>query len=374
MQDQEPMGVRCLMKPAQPKSKWSKGRIIVFAFLGLFLCSILVFGGALALKIHGVREGSVAIVTRPGNQSGLSASPSGPANATEVTETTLPPIEQTPSDIDVDYNPDVKDPSIDPIYEKSPTSPDIVNIILLGSDARPDEKIGRSDLIMLLSYNRKQGSVKLVSIMRDAWVRIEGHDWNRINAAYVFGGVGLAINTVNDNFGLDIQNYVAIRFDQFILIVDQMGGVSLDLTKAEIEYINSVNPETKLDTQAGLKLLNGAQTLTHCRNRKVGNGDFDRTRRQRSTMLAILTKLKRQNKPATLARLVNFALKNVNSNMKATELFNFAIEALENDNLKIDDARIPFDKTWHYANEDGRSVVAIDIAKNKTLLNTFLYG
>lgn len=282
-------------------------------------------------------------------------------------------IDGMPVDIDVDYDVNVSDLSNEPIYKVVPVDANTVNIILLSSDARPGEKGGRSDSIMLMSYNRKMGTVKLTSFMRDTWVRIEGHGWNRINAAYSFGGVGLSVNTVNDNFGLDIQNYVTIRFEQFISIVDQLGGVSLKLSKAEIEYINRANPSTPLSTIAGIKQLNGAQALSHCRNRSVGNGDFDRTRRQRETMVAILQKMKQQRDPVKITKLVTFALDQITTNMKPNEIFTLVLEVLGNSKLSLDDARVPFDKSWHYANEGGRSVIAIDLDKNRSLLHKFLY-
>lgn len=287
--------------------------------------------------------------------------------------TPLPVIAGTPSDIDIDYDVPVENPKKDPIYEASPADRNVINIVLLSSDARPGEKVGRSDSIMILSYNRKTTTLRMVSVMRDTWVSIEGHDWNRINAAFSYGGIGLSVNTLNDSFGLDIQNYAMIRFEQFITVVDQMGGVPVSLSTAEIEYINLAYSGSDLGTAPGYKQLNGAQALIHCRNRKVGNGDFDRTRRQRNTMLAILYKMRQQHNPVTLTRLVNYALGQINTNMKASEILALSLEALNADNLTFREARVPFDNTWHYASENGRSVIAIDIAKNRERLHAFLY-
>jgi len=350
--------------------KTNKSRAPKAVLIALAVVLILGVGvtGAVALKLQSLTKGSVAIATRPSEPT------SSAVPTTSATETQLPTIDGTPADIDVDYDVDVIDPANEPIYQVVPIDANTINIILLSSDARPGEKGGRSDSMMLMSYNRKMGAIKLTSFMRDSWVRIEGHGWNRINAAYSFGGIGLAVNTVNENFDLDVQNYVTIRFEQFISIVDQMGGVSLKLSKAEIDYINRANPSTPMDPVAGVKLLNGAQTLTHCRNRSVGNGDFDRTRRQRDTMVAILQKMKQQRDPVKITKLLTVALDQITTNMKANEIFTLVREALGNSKLSFDEARVPFDKTWHYANEGGRSVIAIDLVKNKTLLNQFLYG
>ena len=91
---------------------------------------------------------------------------------------------------------------------------------------------------MILSYNRKLRTAKLVSLLRDTWIYIPDRDtWNRINTAYFFGGVGLAINTVNSNFGMDIQYYVKVDFESLKEIVDTVGGIDVYLTEREVEYI-----------------------------------------------------------------------------------------------------------------------------------------
>lgn len=355
------------MKSKRQVSKSKRLRKTLFISLGVVIAVGLLVSGVVALKLKSLTKDTVAIVTRPSE----SQSPTG--IATEPSQSPLPSIDGIPDDIDVDYDVEVDNPVEAPIYEAPPTDPNIINVLMLSSDARPGEKNGRSDSMMLLSYNRKSGALKLVSFLRDTWVRIDGHGWNRINAAFAFGGIGLSVNTVNENFNLDIQNYVTIRFEQFITIVDQIGGISLKLTKSEIEYINRANPSKPLSTNAGVKLLNGAQALTHSRNRSVGNGDFDRTRRQRDTMNAVLQKMKQQRDPVKITKIINSALKNVSTNMKSNDIIELAIEALGNKDLSLAQTRVPFDKTWHYANESGRSVIAIDLAENRRLLHQFLY-
>lgn len=329
----------------------------------MILSTFLIIAGLFIVKLYSMTSNAIPIVTQPTGQ-----------DTTPAVETTLETIEGTPTDIDTDYTIDVDDPDKDPIYKVVPINEKIINIVLIGYDARPNESGGRSDSLMLVSYDRDQGSIKLTSFMRDTWVRIQGHDWNRINAAYSFGGVGLAVNTLNDNFNLDVQNYITIRFEQFISVVDLLGGIKINLTTDEIAFINAYNPDTKLDTSPGIKILNGQQTLAHCRNRKVGNGDFDRTRRQREVMLIILQTMKQQRDPITLSKLISSVLNNVQTNMAPNKLFTLALEALGANQLKLEQARVPFDKTWHYANESGRSVIAIDLADNVTKLHDFIYG
>lgn len=112
--------------------------------------------------------------------------------------------------------------------------------------------------MMILSYNRKLRTAKLVSLLRDTWIYIPNRDtWNRINTAYFFGGVGLAINTVNSNFGMDIQYYVKVDFESLKEIVDTVGGIDVYLTEREVEYINNSAENDVLPVKEGWQHLNG---------------------------------------------------------------------------------------------------------------------
>ncbi len=325
----------------------------------IILVAIAVVIGLVAYKASTIHQGAVPIVTAPSTE--LTISP---------TETTLETLAETPTDIDVDYIEIVDEPTIVPIYKVEPIDPNIVNIMLVGYDARPGETIGRSDTMMIASYNRTTQAVKLISLMRDSWVPIEGHDWNRLNAAYAYGGVGLLINTVNNVFDLDIQGYAIVRFEQLIEMVDDLGGIDIPLTAAEIAYINKSSPDNPLTSSAGVKHLDGKQTLVHSRNRKVGDGDFSRTLRQRQVLLAMFEQLRSGYDVGILSDLID----NTRTNIGYDDILDMAIRTLDQGLQDMGTARMPFDQTWAYANKDGRSVLAIDLDLNRDLLHQLIYG
>lgn len=286
----------------------------------------------------------------------------------------LDPIEGTPVDIDEDFYYEVETPQEEAIYKEVPIDENVFNILMVGSDARPDEGgRGRSDSMMLISYNRENQDIKITSFMRDTWVAIPNREWNRINAAYAFGGIGLAVNTVNVNFDLDVQNYAIIEFEGLKNIVDELGGIELSLTTSEIQRINAAHPEDKLPVKEGTYELNGAQTLTHARNRKTGDGDFGRTRRQRDVMMSILGKMKSSLNPLKLTGFLTETLKHVDTNIKPDTIFTLGLEVLRAGQSKVTQARIPFDETWQYADKNGRSVITIDLEENRERLHEFLY-
>ena len=285
----------------------------------------------------------------------------------------LDPIDGTPSDIGEDYYYEVEDPNDEAIYKQIPIDEDVFNILMVGSDVRPDEGTGRSDSMMLISYNRENHDMKIISFMRDTWVAIPNREWNRINAAYAFGGIGLAVNTVNENFDLDIQNYAIVEFEGLKYIVDSLDGIELTLDLEEIRKINESNPKDPIPLKAGRHKVNGAQALTHARNRKTGDGDFGRTRRQRDVMMSILSKMKSSLNPIKLTGFVTETLKYVDTNISPDTIFTLGLEILGAGTQKVTQARIPFDDTWSYADKNGRSVITIDLEKNRELLHDFLY-
>ena len=143
----------------------------------------------------------------------------------------------------------------------------------------------------------------MISILRDALVPIEGHGWNRINAAYSFDGVGLAVNTVNQVFDLDIQRFVVIDFNGVKDFVNKVGGVDIKLTQAEADYYNRTNlMYTKVS--AGKCHMNGHMALTYMRTRKL-DSDFGRTSRQRTLIEALANKILNEKNAAELYDLTD---------------------------------------------------------------------
>lgn len=263
------------------------------------------------------------------------------------------------------------------IYKEEKKEDEIINILLCGMDARRYDSKSRSDTIILASYNKTQHTVKLVSFMRDSWVYLPEKGWQRINTATVYGGVGLLVNTLNYNFGLDIQDYIQIKFDDFRTIIDILGGIEVELTSSEIRYINNKlhveDGDYKNDIKAepGLITLNGAQALWHCRNRTIGNSDFERTDRQREVLGIIINKALTLN-PGQATRMIFEMREHVNTNLDMETILSLASDALIHKRLSVDSSRIPFDNSFRFANKNGASVLELDFDKNIELLYDFL--
>ncbi len=168
------------------------------------------------------------------------------------------------------------------IKEEVTEIPTITNILLFGIDEKSGSEKGRSDSIMIASIDKKHSKIKLTSIMRDTYVDIPGHGMDKINHAFAFGGPELAIQTVNQNFDMNIREFATVDFEGLAHIIDTIGGVEIELKENEVSHV----PGSVVGTQ----ILDGKQALAYSRIRKTGNGDFERTERQRIVLEKILKK------------------------------------------------------------------------------------
>lgn len=165
----------------------------------------------------------------------------------------------------------------------------IMNVALFGIDSQNVENKGRSDAIMIASVNGKTGKIKLISIARDTYVDVPGYEKTKINHAYAYGGPELAIQTINENFDLDITDYVSVNFDSLADVIDEMGGIELEVTDAERQQINNYLLKGEKLQESGLVHLTGPQAVSYSRIRKI-DGDVMRGERQRKVLKCLFEK------------------------------------------------------------------------------------
>lgn len=259
-----------------------------------------------------------------------------------------------------------------PIYKVEQKDKNILNILVMGTDTRDvTSDRGRSDTMIIVSYNKETGAVKLISLLRDSLVPIEGHGWNRINTAYFFGGVGLALNTVNQLYNLDIQNFAVIDFNGTKNFIDYIGGVDVTLTEEEAELYSLYTGKT---ISAGLTHMDSELALTHMRNRTIGN-DFGRTKRQRDTITAVMRQIASKTSVTELYDIVDYAFSLVKTNIPASTLVSLGTSILSNaSNLQIESENVPFNDAYQFAWYNGMSIISYDISGAASRLNNFIYG
>ena len=259
-------------------------------------------------------------------------------------------------------------------FEGKEISEKAFNIMLVGVDSREEDFDGRTDSMILIHLNPETKKINTTSFLRDIYAEIPGRGGNRLNAAYVLGGPDLLLKTINRNFGIEIDKYVTLNFWLVIDILNDFGGVDIEITEKEIEVMNNYikehnkilgNPEgtdylTEEDT--GMCHLNGNQALSYARIRYIGT-DFARTGRQRQIISLCIDKLKHMNVKEMNEMLEKY-LPCVKTNLTEQDVTNLLFMALGIKDYTRESHVIPIDGTWKEAKIRGMSVLEIDFKAN----------
>lgn len=258
-------------------------------------------------------------------------------------------------------------------------SDEVINILLIGQDGREGQGRQRSDVMMLCTINKPMKTLTITSFMRDMYVQIPGYQDNRINVPYVLGGMELLDQTLETNFGVRVDGNVEVDFYGFIDIINLMGGVEMELTAAEARYMNlnvswDVNDGSSKNWNltAGVNHLTGSQALSYARMRYVGNGDYERTARQRRVLSALVEKAKELS-ISELNLLLKYALPMITTDMETSQIMNYALELFPLlPQLTITTNRIPVDGGYQDTYIREMAVLLPDLAANREALKEFM--
>ena len=256
----------------------------------------------------------------------------------------------------------------------------IVNIAFFGLDRRDKKEAGRSDSMMVLSIDEKNKKIKMSSVMRDTYVKIKDHGETKINHAYSYGGPQLAIRTLNENFNLDIKNYVAVDFFDLEKLIDSIGGVNVEVNQDEIKLINdymgevariekkSITPITK----PGSQTLSGLQAVAYSRIRYTAGGDFRRTERQRLVLTGMLTKVQSLGVtefPSVVSKLLPFT----ETSMNSMDIMKLGTKLITSNTTTLEQERFPVDGYCNGKTMSGVWYLVADMKATVEQLHKFIY-
>lgn len=255
------------------------------------------------------------------------------------------------------------------------------NVALFGVDSR-DGNLGegnRTDCIIVASLNNETKEIKMVSVYRDTLLDLSEGTYQKCNAAYSYGGPVLAINMLNMNLDLDIQDYVTVDFGAIADAIDLLGGVDIEVTEEELPYINQYIPETANSagksanylSSAGLQTLDGTQATTYARIRSTAGGDFTRTERQRLVIEKMFEKAKSADL-GTLNAIIDKVFPQVSTSFTLQEILTYATAYSEY--KLVGNMGFPQDNYMDLLSGLGSVVVPDDLVSNVTKLHEFLFG
>lgn len=256
------------------------------------------------------------------------------------------------------------------------TSKNVINVLLIGADSRKGTNTGNTDVMMLVSLNKKTKQIKLVSFMRDSYLYIEGKNnsyCTKLNAAFSMGGPETLMNTIENNYKIEIDNFVMVNFESFKSIIEAMDGITVDVKKYEANYANN---RYKLSMPYGDDVtLNGEEALAFCRIRGCdADGDISRTRRQRSVIDAMISRVKNAS-VSDLNNYLNALLPYIYTGFSKSEILSLGMKAITNGWAFYDrsELQIPTNDTCQ-SGSMGSWIWVVDYQQAAQILQNELYG
>lgn len=258
----------------------------------------------------------------------------------------------------------------------------ITNIALFGLDTREGDKQSHSDCMMIVTVDNTRGKIKLISLMRDSLVDIDGYGEDKLNAAYFRGGPSLAIRTINENFGTDIKDYVAVDFEQLVQIVDAIGGVDIDVQNDnELKELNRVIKDYGAERgkefsgveKTGLQTLDGVQALCYGRIRKGNTGDdWSRVERQSVVLNAMFAKISSMDANGLLG-IMNRLMPYVTTSLAPADVAPLIVGAIKNGVPAVEHVRFPLDGEWKYYGSSNEYIMYdVDVVADE--LHEYIYN
>lgn len=262
----------------------------------------------------------------------------------------------------------------------------VTNILLIGLD-KEKQGASRSDSIMIVSVNKNTGKITVTSVLRDTHLYVPGNGEAKVNASFAWGGATLLIQTLESSFGIKIDEYAAVNFDMFTALIDELGGIDIEITEREADYLNDGQDYKKSkrpdEFQSGESVhINGYQALWYSRIRYL-DSDFMRTHRQRKVIAAIVSNVKSKLTPTGIFSLIKTANKvapNIETTLSKSELISLLFDCaacLTKSDFNVENLivsqKIPFDDTWYYFTAWDGSSIGIDLEENARLLYSSIY-
>lgn len=249
-----------------------------------------------------------------------------------------------------------------------PHNPSVENILLLGIDDDGSDR-SRTDTMMILSWEKNEGQLRVISLMRDIYAEIPGYKSYKLNTAYYLGGIQTAKDTVSGMFDIPIHHYAMIDFESFESIVDLAfpKGVEIHVQKEMTESIG-------VTLTPGMKKLNGQELLGYARFRADTEGDFGRVKRQQEVIAALKEETMH---PATVMRLpkVFGALSDyIETDLTEKDIILKVLPMLLKGGLDVQTMTVPVEGSYSF-NSYGHagSVIEINVEKNREAISQFIY-
>lgn len=280
----------------------------------------------------------------------------------------------------------VKDEAVKSTEEQGTMVEGITNILLVGTDGEYIEKWNRSDSMMVVTIDSKNKDIRISSIARDTYVDIPGYSTEKLTHAYAYEGIDLLREVFKVNFNLNIDKYIAVNFVSFMDIMDELGGVEVNVEEKDIKEINKYidacygyyknkdEKDKEYITKSGVQRLNGYQALAFSRIRYTDSA-FARDNRHREVAESVYKEFA-QKGVETYKKCAEIILNNTKTNISPIEMMNLAYTVLKINDKDIDQFQFPLEeyRNGHIINKQKGWVLEWDKEPNLEAWHKFIFG
>lgn len=280
----------------------------------------------------------------------------------------------------------VKDEAVKSTEEQGTMVEGITNILLVGTDGEYIEKWNRSDSMMVVTIDSKNKDIRISSIARDTYVDIPGYSTEKLTHAYAYEGIDLLKEVFKVNFNLNIDKYIAVNFVSFMDIMDELGGVEVNVEEKDIKEINKYidacygyyknkdEKDKEYITKSGVQRLNGYQALAFSRIRYTDSA-FARDNRHREVAESVYKEFA-QKGVETYKKCAEIILNNTKTNISPMEMMNLAYTVLKINDKDIEQFQFPLEeyRNGHIINKQKGWVLEWDKEPNLEAWHKFIFG
>ena len=242
----------------------------------------------------------------------------------------------------------------------------VTNILLVGVDGENVDRGNRSDSMIILTIDSNNNDIRLTSLARDTYVNIPGYSTEKLTHAYAYNGPSLLLETIKNNFGISIDKYISVSFSSFSKIIDEIGGVQIDVTDKEVSEIPGV-------TKSGNQVLTGEQALSYSRIRYIDSA-YQRDSRQRTVLQSVYSKLASIPKTEFLD-IANTLLRYTKTNITPIEIISISNQAIKTSDKEFDELEFPLEghRKGHIINDEKGWVIEWEEEYNKNAIKKFIF-
>lgn len=340
----------------QKKKRGLKIALIVLAVIAVLALIAVIYGASLW---NSIRQGLIPTVQNPDRESVANLATPSAELFDEALRT------------DIDYYETGEIVEM-PIYAQDKIDKYTITMAVVVQQGKIDTEPRQTDMIFLVSYNQLQQKLSIVALPRDMLLPTHDYGWKRVGAIYGTGGMGMLINTVNDCFGLGIQDYVYTGTEELASLADSIDGVPATLTEAEAAYINK---QLGSDLSAGATRLSGSQAICYLTDRiSDGKGDLGRAEKQLAVINDTFWFLTDNFERDYLFPLFTVIFKSIRTNFDFQTISDLGYEVAVANELTVATVRLPFEDAYSEIALDGAYAILPEIEKNKILLQQVLFG